>query len=316
MRRLSVLLIVLLVIAAGIYTWWNNGITAVDPNDKSSKIFLVQQGKGVRELANQLKKEGLIKDPVVFFILVKKLGLDGKIQAGDFRLSSSMTATEIAQNLTHGTLDIWVTIPEGKRADEIADILQAKIPSYDEFWRVRLDANEGYLFPDTYLIPKDADVDMVIQIMTNNFYTKLDSIGLSKDTAQLAKIVTIASLIEREAKGNVEKPIIAGIIKNRLDDGMALQIDATIQYAKGKRDNSWWAPVKQEEYKSVQSTYNTYLYPGLPPGPIANPGIDALSAAAEPADTPYVYYLHDKNGVIRYASSYEDHLANQKKYGL
>lgn len=316
MKRLPVLLITLFILVGGIYLWWNNGIKAVNPNDKTSKIFLVQKGKGVRELANQLKKEGLIKDPVVFFILVKQLGLDGKIQAGDFRLSPSMTATEIAQNLTHGTLDIWVTIPEGKRADEIADILQEKIPSYDEAWRVRLDANEGYLFPDTYLIPKDADVDMVIQIMTNNFYTKLNSIGLSKNTAQLARIVTIASLIEREAKGNAEKPIIAGIIKNRLDDGMALQIDATIQYAKGKRGNSWWASISQEEYKSVQSTYNTYLYPGLPPTPIANPGIDALSAAAKPADTQYVYYLHDKNGVIHYARSYEDHMANQRKYGL
>lgn len=316
MKRLPALLITLFILVGGIYLWWNNGIKAVNPNDKASKIFLVQKGKGVRELANQLKKEGLIKDPVVFFILVKQLGLDGKIQAGDFRLSPSMTATEIAQNFTHGTLDIWVTIPEGKRADEIADILQEKIPSYDEAWRVRLDANEGYLFPDTYLIPKDADVDMVIQIMTNNFYTKLDSIGLSKNTAQLARIVTIASLIEREAKENAEKPIIAGIIQNRLDDGMALQIDATVQYAKGKRGNSWWAPVRQEEYKSVQSTYNTYLYPGLPPTPIANPGIDALSAAAEPADTPYVYYLHDKNGVIHYARSYEDHMANQRKYGL
>lgn len=318
MKKIAVSFFILIFLFFVGAVWWNNGLSAVNPNNKSEKIFIIPPGQGVREIANNLKEQGFIKDPVVFFLLVKRLGLDGKIQAGDFRLSPSQTAQQIAENLTHGTLDIWVTIPEGKRAEEIVEILKNKIPSFESTWIGRLKEHEGYLFPDTYLIPKDADIDIIITLMTSTFDQKFASLPRNKSGLTQEQVVILASLIEREAITNEEKPIIAGILLNRLNEGMALQVDATIQYAKGQNatNNKWWEPVTFEEYKSVVSNYNTYLYPGLPPGPISNPGLDALAAAATPSNTDYLYYLHDKTRTIRYAKTIEEHNENIKKFGL
>lgn len=318
MKRLIITAALLIIIVLGGIIWWKNGVSPANPANKQSVIFVVQKGDGVREISNRLKDEGLIADPIVFFLLVKQLGLDKKIEAGDFRLNASMNAKEIAQNLTHGTLDIWITVPEGKRSAEIAEILKEKIPTYDPSWSNILVLNEGYLFPDTYLIPKDANIEMIVNQMRGNFDQKYTEINAGNSRLNKEQIVILASLIEREAITDAEKPIIAGVLMNRLNAGMALQVDATIQYAKGKNalNNKWWEPVMIEEYKSVLSDYNTYLQPGLPPGPISNPGIEALRAGANPVDTDYLYYLHDKNRQIRYAKTLREHNANIEKFGL
>ena len=318
MKRLTVVLVLLIIIAVGEILWWKNGVSAVNPKSKDSIIFVVQKGDGVREISSTLKEEGLIKSSVVFFLLVKQLGIDKKIEAGDFRLSPSMTAQEIAENLTHGTLDIWITVPEGKRAAEIAEILKQKIPTYDFTWIDTLISHEGYLFPDTYLIPRDADIGMIVNQMRGNFDTKYATLNANNTNLTKEEIVILASLIEREAITDAEKPIIAGILLNRLNLAMPLQVDATIQYAKGKNPQTqkWWEEVALEEYKSILSDYNTYLFVGLPPKPISNPGIVALRAAVSPVDTDYLYYLHDKDRKIRYAKTLSEHNANIEKYGL
>src|SRR5687767_5322565 len=144
-----------------------------------------------------------------------------------------MNLTKLIENLNHGVLDHWTTIPEGVRAEEIADIFAKDLPTFDESWRAKLNDEEGYLFPDTYLIQKDADVDTVISLMKNNFNKRVESIGLSPDDSNLVRIVTVASLIEREAKHSEDMPVVASVIYNRLGIGMKLDIDATIQYALG-----------------------------------------------------------------------------------
>lgn len=319
MKKLTTVILIFAIFLGGILFWWNSNISAVNTADKTQKGFVVAQGAGVREIANNLQKEGLIRNSVAFFLLVKQLGLDNKIQAGSYQLSPSMDARHIAEALTHGSLDLWITIPEGKRAEEIAAILKDKLPSYDESWITELKNHEGYLFPDTYLVPKDASVEAIIVIMKENFDKKYAEVEANKQS-KLSKddIVTMASLIEREAITDAEKSIIAGILMNRLSAEMPLQVDATIQYAKGQNsfNKKWWEPVTLAEYKSVRSAYNTYLNLGLPPGPISNPGIEALKAAANPTDTEYVYYIHDKNGTIRYAKTLDGHDANIRKYGL
>src|ERR1035437_1202073 len=165
MKKILVVLGLLIIFSTLTFVWWKNGLQPVNASNKTSKVFVVNNGEGVREIANNLKANGLIKDPIVFFLLTKSEGIDKKIQAGNFRLNPSMSAQEIATNLTHGTLDIWTTIPEGLRATEIADILKAKIPSYNQSWITELQANEGYLFPDTYLIPRDADVNLILTLL-------------------------------------------------------------------------------------------------------------------------------------------------------
>lgn len=318
MKRLTVLLMLFTIVVLGGVFWWKNGVSPVNSQNKESIIFVVRKGDGIKEISNRLKQEGLIKSSVVFFLLVRQLGIDKRIEAGDFRLSKSMSASEIAENLTHGTLDIWITVSEGKRAEEIAEILKDKIPTYDSSWPNVLAAQEGYLFPDTYLIPKDANIEMIVNQMKENFEQKYAS--LDKAAAKLTKkeIVILASLIEREAITDTERPIIAGILINRLNAVMALQVDATIQYAKGQNisNKKWWEPVMLEEYESIKSDYNTYLFTGLPPGAISNPGIEALNAAISPAQTDYLYYLHDKNRKIRYAKTLAEHNVNIEKFGL
>ncbi len=299
--------------------WWYRGTKPVNKNDTSYRIFVVEKGAGVREIANKLKKEQLISDPVVFFLLVKNLGLDQKIQAGGFRLSPSMPASEIARALTKGTFDIWVTIPEGFRAEEIADLFANKLPTFDQSWRTLLNENEGYLFPDTYLIPKDADSGLVVKIMRDNFTEKFDDV-YSEDKTELTEkeVVTIASLIERETRHPQDRPLVASVILNRLAIGMKLDIDATIQYALGKtRDGkTWWPRITQDDYQNVRSPFNTYRNIGLPSTPIANPGLASLEAVVYPARTNYIYYISDREGYNHYAETIEEHNANIKKFGI
>lgn len=319
MKRLSVFFIIAISSFIGIFIWWQNGLRAINPNDKTEHIFVIKKGEGLRDISYKLKKKDLIKDPVVFFLLIKKLGIDGKIQAGDFRLSPSMNASEIAQNLTHGTLDIWVTIPEGKRAEEIANILQKEIPSYKNLWQEKLVSEEGYLFPDTYLIPKDADIDLIISMMKNNFEKKYSQIeNLNKTSLSKKEIVIIGSLVEREARLQNDRPLVASVILNRLRIGMPLQIDATIQYMLGyqKDKKTWWKKDLAKQDLSIDSYFNSYKNPGLPPTPISNPGFNVLNAVVNAPDTNYLYYLSDKNGFNHYAKTIDEHNDNIKKYGL
>ena len=316
MKRYLIAVIILLILAAGAYVYWMLGMQPAASGNTSQKIFVVNKGETVREIGNSLKKEGLIKDPIVFFLYIKMNGQDKNIQAGDYRLSPSMDLAKVVDSLQHGSLDIWVTVPEGMRADEIADILAKDIPSYNTAWREELDRNEGYLFPDTYLIPRDADAATVVSMMKNNFSKRILDAGLSENTPGFTRAIIIASLVEREAKTDAEKPVIAGIIKNRLDIGMALQVDATVQYAKGydKVSKRWWPEVTLADYKAVNSSYNTYLSAGLPPGPISNPGIEAIKAALNPEDNPYLFYIHDTSGKIHVAKTQAEHDANIQKY--
>ena len=297
--------------------WWNNSIAPADTLNKTERIFVIGKGESVRSIASQLKNQGFIKDSVAFFLIVKKLGLEEKIQAGDFRLSSSQSATEIAQTLTHGTLDIWVTIPEGLRSNEIGAIFKERLPTYDPSWISELVKYEGYLFPDTYLIPKNATLSDAVVILRRNFQNNIKNVDMPPGFTE-KDIVIIASLIEREAKLENDRPLVASVIHNRLKIGMSLQIDATVQYVLGYQENekTWWKRHLTFDDLKTASLYNTYQYPSLPPTPIANPGLTSLKAAANPARTEYLYYISDKTGINHYAKTLEEHNGNIKKYGL
>lgn len=315
MRKGFIVLIILIVVILSCLAWWKNGLSAVNPKDKSQKMFVIPKGTAIRTVGNELKSEGLIKDPVVFFLYIKQNNLDKNIQAGSYRLSPSMDLPKIMDTLGHGTVDVWITIPEGYRAEEIAAILKQNVPSYMDSWVESLKNEEGYLFPDTYLIPKDADISSVISILTNNFYTKIGTIGLSKDTPGLSKIITVASLIEREAKFADDRPNVSSVIANRLDSGMALQIDATVQYIYGYNPSSkkWWNEPTAAQLK-IPSLYNTYVHPGLPPAPICNPGLSAIEASFHPANTDYIYYVNDSKGKLHFARTLAEHNRNIEKY--
>lgn len=314
--KAKIILVALVIILGGGYLFFREGTLPVNKTDKTPKIFVIRPGDGLNAIANNLKEQNLIRNRVVFFLVVNQLGLDKKIQAGDFRLAQSMDVYEIAKNLTHGTLDVWVTLPEGLRKEEIAERL-AKNLSIPEVEFVK-DAPEGYLFPDTYLFPKDSNAQTAISLLTNTFDTKFApletqrrKVGLTKD-----QVVTLASLVEREANDDSERQGIASVLLRRFREGIPLQIDATVQYAMGYNSQSktWW-PVPLSEDLKIRSPYNTYLNTGLPPGPISNPGFASLEAVVNANEnTPYLFYIHDKNGKVHYARNSEEHERNVQKY--
>ena len=318
-------LLIVTPVAANLY--YQFLLKPVSAGSQQEKIFVITPGAAVIDIAQNLKKEDLIKNPIAFRFLVSRMGIGKNIQAGDFRLSSSMSSREIASELTHGAIDIWVTLPEGLRIEEQAELIEEKLNfSSNDMYQFKKSeyieiAEEGYMFPDTYLIPKDATASDVADLLRTTFDQKVDSSVFSngrKNGLTENQLITLASIIEREARREDEKPIISGIITNRLRDGIALQIDATVQYAKGYDDvnQTWWSQITTADYQSVKSAYNTYRNPNLPPGPISNPGLESINAAASPQETPYYYYLHDSDGNIHYAKTIDEHDQNIQDYLL
>jgi UPF0755 protein len=175
------------------------------------------------------------------------------------------------------------------------------------------------MFPDTYLIPRDASAQTIAERLRQTFSEKVSENLLNKGkefNLTPEELIILASLVERESRASQERGIIAGILLNRLDIGMALQVDATVQFAKGYQasQNTWWPQVTREDYRLVKSAYNTYLAVGLPPAPIASPGLESIMAAAGPESTNYLYYLHDAEGKIHYAETAEDHEKNIEEF--
>ncbi|HSW48361.1 MAG TPA: endolytic transglycosylase MltG [Candidatus Saccharimonadales bacterium] len=318
-KKFSFLIVIFILLATGLLAWWVNAASAVDISNKTQQAFVIKKGEGIREIANDLKNQGLIKDPVIFYLIVKRFELDQKIQAGNFKLSPSMNSVDIAKTLQVGTSDIQVVIPEGKRAQEIADKLKESVSTYDQSWRGQLNLNEGYLFPDTYSFPQDVTIDQVIGIMRTNFEKKYSEIkNVQNSSLSKTQIVILASMVEREAKNPEDRPLVASVLLNRLKLGMPLQIDATIQYVLGYQpiEKTWWKKEITYADLKINSSYNTYTNTGLPPGPISNPGLDVLNAVVNPAQTNYIFYVSDKQGRNHYAATLAEHNANIAKYGL
>lgn len=315
-RIVTTAIIIFLSVFGG-YLWWTDAMEPVDKNDITPIMFIVPRGQGSKEISKRLATAGLIRSQIGFYLLVRFFGTDGQIQAGDFRLNKSMDAKTIAAELTHGMLDVWVTTLEGWRVEEIAMELSKDLNLPEkEFLQVAL---EGYMFPDTYLIPKDATAGAIVSMLMDNFNKKVTPEMLSalkKEGITKDELVTIASLVEREGRTSTDRPIIAGILLNRFRRNWPLQVDATLQYALGyqQREKTWWKKELTDEDKKIISSYNTYLNPGLPPGPIANPGFEAIKAVINAQVTDYMFYLHDKNGVAHYAKTIEGHLENIAKH--
>ncbi len=291
----------------------------MNKENKAPKIFVIRPGDKLIKVTQNLEEAGLIRNRLVFFFIVKRLGIEKNIQAGDFRLNQTMSAQKIAEALTHGTLDLWVTVVEGLRKEEIAEILVKKNLNI-EVAEFISKANEGYLFPDTYLIPREASADAVIKIMTANFNRKVTpdlesrfkKVGLTKQQAAI-----LASIVERESKFAEDRQPIASIFLRRYQGGFPLQSDVTVQYALGYQPGkkTWWKPEVTLDDLKVSSPYNTRLHPGLPPAPICSPGLASLEAVANAdPNTPYLYFVADKSGHVHYAKNLDEHNANVDKY--
>ncbi len=316
-RRVLVLAIVVALLALVGLLWWADAVSPVDSSDLSPVVFTVGRGESGRSIATRLTREGLIRSPTGFFVMVKILGIEKNLQAGLFRLNRSMNSRQVAEELTHGSLDVWVTILEGWRVEEIATKLARELDVPEaEFLK---HAEEGSLFPDTYLIPKDSTPEAIAAMLRENFDRRIT--GQMREDAKKSRlrfdeVITLASIVEREGRTDEDRPVIAGILLKRLKAGMALQADATLQYALGYQpeEKSWWKKFLTSDDKAIRSPYNTYRNPGLPPGPIANPGLASIKAVIYPTESEYWYYLHDKAGGVHYGRTLEEHNANVARY--
>ena len=244
----------------------------------------------------------------------------GSIEPGGYRISQSMNARELVIVLTSEPQLKWITIPEGLRKEEIGERLAKELHWSNEelekwnttYTAMQYDYREGVYFPDTYLIPTDENGLDTAKRTINRFNERFA--GYPEEfTAKNIKwttALTLASIIQREAAGPHDMPLIAGILWNRLDQNKQLEIDATVQYARGKTENDWWSPIKGSDTRSIESPFNTYLNKGLPPHPISNPGMDAIEAVLNPEATDCIYYLHDSEGIIHCSASFAEHELN------
>jgi len=267
------------------------------------------------DLILELKEQGYIRSEWAFNFVLKRKGWQGKIEPGGYLVSKSMNAWQLADTLANHPYQKWVVIPEGLRATEIAEKLQETLD-----WvniakaNFLLNSKEGYSFPDTYLLNLDYTGEDVAKRMKSQFNEK--TADLFKEAAENNirndTLIVLASLVQREAANEKEMPLISGIIWNRWLKDMKFEIDATIQYALGEPGN-WWPKIKPDDYKT-DSPYNTYLHKGRPPAPICNPGLTAIDAVINSEESEYLYYLHDSEGQIHLAKTYEEHLENIEKY--
>lgn len=279
----------LALIFAGIYLYT---FTLPVSNNGSTVEFEIKKGESVKSIAARLESSHLIRSPLFFRLIVRQNKLI--VQAGIYQLSPSLPPNILAQTLTRGlAVDKKLTIPEGYRREQIAELTGLELVTPD-----------GRLFPDTYFIKEGITAKELVDLMQANFAKKVGEID--------NQTLILASLVERETRGDEEKPIVAGILKKRLAAGWALELDATVQYFMGK-PGAWWPNTTLLDRK-LASPYNTYLHTGLPPAPIGNPGLASINAVRNSQDSPYWFYLHDKSGNIHYGATLAEHNQNIAKY--
>lgn len=339
-RRFLTALLVLLLLAAGsaagIFLFVRQSLQPTEPGEEI--VFTIEPGTHSAQIAEDLEAHGLIRNADVFKIYLRLKNEGHRFQAGDYALRPGMEPDEIIAKFNAGDVieepTVRITIPEGHTIWQIAglveesglmgssefleltsdpsrypDTLAAQIPADKPYKHVM----EGYIFPETYEFPLDAsgeeivarmleELERKLKTLPSDWQTRMESLGLS-----FHEVLTVASLIEKEVAVEEERALVAGVIYNRLEQNMPLQIDATVQYALDE-------PKERLLYEDleVDSPYNTYKYSGLPPGPIASPGIRSIEAALYPEETSYLYYVTKKDGTAEhyFAETYEEHLDN------
>lgn len=287
-------------------------------------------GDGLSKIASNLKEKGLLADEKTFIAYAKKASVDKNIKAGDFKLNTNMSPKKILEVFVSGQrTEAWITIPEGWRIDQIAEYLvkqgaikdakdfeeKAKVKNFSDMTFLSgLSGNtslEGYLFPDTYKIFSDASIEEIIQVMLDNFGNKVTKDMTDKANKMgftLHQFITLTSIIEKESAHSEDIRKISSVYHNRLKQDMLFQSDATITYITKRADAR---PTIDET--RVDSPYNTYINKGLPPGPVGNPGLEAMEATLNPEDTDYLFFVSKGNRAY-FARTYEEHLENIAKY--
>lgn len=296
-------------------------------------VFEIRKGEGNGEIAQNLQEKKIISGKIYFYYYIRSHGLLNKLLPGVYELSGNMTIPEIADRVTKTQdLNISVTFPEGFSARDMAERLISYGLDGDGFLKIANSPGgfiskydflkgeknlEGYLFPDTYFFKNGESAENMVSKMLNNFDNKLDDEmrqDINNQKRSIHEIITMASILEKEVKTSEDMKIVAGVFWRRMKSDQRLQSDATLSYF--LNDTNSQHSGKDLE---VDSPYNTYMYKGLPPGPIGNPGVSGIQAAIHPTDSAYNYFLtvtvNEESKVI-YSRTFEEHVANRVKYGI
>lgn len=304
--------------------WWQIRIPFNSGGEKI--IFKVEKGQSAETIAANLVSSGLIENPFIFRLYVFLAVSQYALKTGEYELSPAMSIREIADSMILGGVnEILITIPEGFNLKQIEDrLVEARLVKKNELINYKFSDNspllfsdkpknvslEGYLFPDTYRFFKDSALSDIVGKMIFNMDSKLTpdlKMAIKNSSHSTYEILTMASLIEKEVKNDADREIVSGILWKRFKEGMPLQVDATLVHIAGRQQI-------YESDKKIVSSYNTYLYRGLPKGPIANPGLSAIKAAIFPKSSPYWYYLSAKNGATIFSQTLEEHNRNKAIY--
>lgn len=299
------------------------------PTRGESVVILVKSGMTSDQIAQMLYKQGVIESAGMFQLVAKWKSLGNSLQAGEYSVVKGTPVTQIVDMLARGQTNYQqLTIPEGYTVNQIAKLIGDKQLGNPEKFRelarrqagydymtgtapAVMYATEGYLFPDTYQIAKGATEEQLLNMLLQQFNEKLTPQMREKAKAMglsVRELIILASLVEKEAQLEADRPIIAGVFLNRLKQDMPLQSCATIQYILG-----YPKPELTVEDTQIPSPFNTYQHKGLPPGPIANPGLASINAVLQAAPTDYLYFVADKNGAHHFSRTYEEHLQEIEK---
>jgi len=320
MKKIVGLLLMSVVVLPFLY--WN--FCGPVGNSKKEELFIVPKNQEGFDVVKKLAEGKFIKNKKLFQLLKSMFVLNIQVESGGYRLNSAMWAIDIVKKLNGKPDLVWISWSSCLRKEQIGEILANTLGWGDEelnkwntvYTNTKPEYFEGVYYPDTYLIPRDETGDKIATRLIGRFN---EQFALYADKYIKANIrwvtgLKIASLISREAAGKADMHLISGIIWNRLNDGMPLQIDATMQYTLGKNTaGQWWGSIDLKE-KQNDSPYNSYLHKGLPPTPICSANIDYIEAALNPDETDCLFYLHGRNKQIHCAKTYEEHLENIETY--
>lgn len=292
-------------------------------------IFPLPKGASFKTTLARLEQMGLITNPFYFELLARSAGKQGSLKAGEYALETGMTPAQLLEMITEGrSLQFTLTVPEGFTMKDIARRLEelgagtsreffdtARNPATLRRYEVEADSFEGYLFPDTYHFAKGSELKVVLGMMADHFMKKVRTEEILRQVESsgftLHEILTLASLIEKETALAEEKELISAVFHNRLKKKMLLQCDPTVIYAMRDFDGN----IRKKDLQ-IDSPYNTYRYRGLPPGPIANPGLGSILAALHPTQSDALYFVSKKDGGHHFSSSLEEHNRAVRKFQL
>lgn len=280
------------------------------------ELITLQDGLPLSGLAEYLEAEGVVESATVLSALVRLRGSATSVHAGDYLFHKPHNIFAVARIITTGAFGlkpVRVTIPEGSAARDMAKLYAEGMLRFDsqKFIEAALDS-EGYLFPDTYFFLPNATEEEIVRTMKDNFTRRTAELEneIVKSGKSLEEIVIMASIVEKEAAVHNDRKVIAGVLWNRLDINMPLQVDATFVYTHNKGSSQ----ITIDELLDDANAYNTYKHTGLPPGPITNPSLSALKATVYPTENEYLFYLADKNGKTYFSKTYAEHLKKRAKY--